>query len=179
MSHARRFRHPGQGGRPSIVVASQAEASSPTELGPQRRALEFSRRSREGSAMVPEPDLVVLPAGATPPTWRNVLIPATRASRFDAIAGYVPPQDVLASAKETLPVAHPPPRRPSPLPPTRSKTHCAMQRGVRHRARRGCLVGILFLEDILERSAKSRDLQRPNGGTSAGVLWNSKKTARE
>ena len=158
----------------SIVVASQAEGVLTDELGLLSGTLEFSEETA-GSAMVPLADLVVLPAVPPPPTWRNEsLIPATRASRLRA-------RTVPSSAMSTSRMFCTPPatERTQPITPWRIRrleavassdqvedalrhmqrtgVHCALVRD------EGVLVGILFLEDILELLVgEVRDaLQRP------------------
>ena len=158
----------------SIVVASQAEGVLTDELGLLSGTLEFSEETA-GSAMVPLDDLVVLPAGATPADVEE-RVAHTGYSRFPiagedgVIVGYVHLKDVLYASGE---------ERDQPITPWRIRrlesvsssdqvedalrhmqrtgVHCALVRD------QGDLVGILFLEDILELLVgEVRDvLQRP------------------
>ena len=158
----------------SIVVASQAEGVLTDELGLLSGTLEFSEETA-GSAMVPLSDLVVLPAGATPADVEE-RVAHTGYSRFPiadkegVIAGYVHLKDVLYASGE---------ERTQPITPWRIRrleavssddqvedalrhmqrtgVHCALVRD------EGQVVGILFLEDILELLVgEVRDvLQRP------------------
>jgi len=158
----------------SIVVASQAEGVLTDELGLLSGTLEFSEETA-GSAMVPLADLVVLPAGATPADVEE-RVAHTGYSRFPiagedgAIAGYVHLKDVLyASGEErTQPITPWRIRRLEAVASSdqvedalrhmqRTGVHCALVRD------EGVLVGILFLEDILELLVgEVRDaLQRP------------------
>ena len=158
----------------SIVVASQAEGVLTDELGLLSGTLEFSEETA-GSAMVPLADLVVLPAGATPADVEE-RVAHTGYSRFPiagedgAIVGYVHLKDVLyASGEErTQPITPWRIRRLEAVASSdqvedalrhmqRTGVHCALVRD------EGVLVGILFLEDILELLVgEVRDaLQRP------------------
>jgi len=158
----------------SIVVASQAEGVLTDELGLLSGTLEFSEETA-GSAMVPLADLVILPAGATPADVEE-RVAHTGYSRFPiagedgAIAGYVHLKDVLyASGEErTQPITPWRIRRLEAVASSdqvedalrhmqRTGVHCALVRD------EGVLVGILFLEDILELLVgEVRDaLQRP------------------
>ena len=156
----------------SIVVASQAEGVLTDELGLLSGTLEFSEETA-GSAMVPLADLVVLPAT---PADVEERVAHTGYSRFPiagedgAIAGYVHLKDVLyASGEErTQPITPWRIRRLEAVASSdqvedalrhmqRTGVHCALVRD------EGVLVGILFLEDILELLVgEVRDaLQRP------------------
>ena len=158
----------------SIVVASQAEGVLTDELGLLSGTLEFSEETA-GSAMVPLTDLVTLPDGATPADVEE-RVAHTGYSRFPiadkdgVIAGYVHLKDVLYASGE---------ERTQPITPWRIRrleavssddqvedalrhmqrtgVHCALVRD------EGQVVGILFLEDILELLVgEVRDvLQRP------------------
>ena len=158
----------------SIVVASQAEGVLTDELGLLSGTLEFSEETA-GSAMVPLADLVILPAGA-PPADVEERVAHTGYSRFPiagedgAIAGYVHLKDVLYASGEdrTQPITPWRIRRLEAVASSdqvedalrhmqRTGVHCALVRD------EGVLVGILFLEDILELLVgEVRDaLQRP------------------
>ena len=158
----------------STVVASQAEGVLTDELGLLSGTLEFSEETA-GSAMVPLSDLVVLPAGATPADVEE-RVAHTGYSRFPiagedgAIVGYVHLKDVLYASGE---------ERTQPITPWRIRRLEAVSSGdqvedaLRHMQRTGVhcalvrddgqVVGILFLEDILELLVgEVRDvLQRP------------------
>lgn len=158
----------------SIVEASQAEGMITDELGLLSGALEFSEETA-GSAMVPLSDLIALPEGATPADVEE-LVARTGYSRFpvmgehEVIVGYVHLKDVLyASGGE----------RDEPITPWRIRRLESVASGdqvedaLRHMQRTGvhcalvrdggAIVGILFLEDILELLVgEVRDvLQRP------------------
>ena len=158
----------------SIVVASQEEGVLTDELGLLSGTLEFSEETA-GSAMVPLADLVTLPDGATPADVEE-RVAHTGYSRFPiadqdgAIVGYVHLKDVLyASGEErTQPITPWRIRRLEAVASSdqvedalrhmqRTGVHCALVRD------EGVLVGILFLEDILELLVgEVRDaLQRP------------------
>ena len=158
----------------SIVVASQAEGVLTDELGLLSGTLEFSEETA-GTAMVPLDKLVVLPEGATPADVEEQ-VAHTGYSRFPisgddgSIVGYVHLKDVLYATGE---------EREQPITPWRIRrleavsaddqvedalrhmqrtgVHCALVREA------GAVVGILFLEDILELLVgEVRDvLQRP------------------
>ena len=158
----------------SIVERSTAEGVLEDSTGLLSGALEFSEETA-GSAMVPLDDLVVLPAGATPADVED-RVAHTGYSRFPiagedgVIVGYVHLKDVLYASGE---------ERDQPITPWRIRrlesvsssdqvedalrhmqrtgVHCALVRD------EGDLVGILFLEDILELLVgEVRDvLQRP------------------
>ena len=158
----------------SIVEASQAEGKITDELGLLSGALEFSEETA-GSAMVPLSDLVSLPAGATPADVED-LVAHTGYSRFPvagedgAIVGYVHLKDVLYASGE---------ERDQPITPWRIRRLESVARedqvedALRHMQRTGVhcalvreggeVLGILFLEDILELLVgEVRDvLQRP------------------
>ena len=158
----------------SIVEASQAEGKITDELGLLSGALEFSEETA-GSAMVPLGDLVSLPAGATPADVED-LVAHTGYSRFPvadeegAIVGYVHLKDVLYASGE---------ERDQPITPWRIRRLESVARedqvedALRHMQRTGVhcalvreggeVLGILFLEDILELLVgEVRDvLQRP------------------
>ena len=158
----------------SIVVASQAEGVLTDELGLLSGTLEFSEETA-GSAMVPLDDLVVLPAGATPADVED-RVAHTGYSRFPiagedgVIVGYVHLKDVLYASGEERdqPITSWRIRRLESVSSSdqvedalrhmqRTGVHCALVRD------EGDLVGILFLEDILELLVgEVRDvLQRP------------------
>ena len=158
----------------SIVVASQEEGVLTDELGLLSGTLEFSEETA-GSAMVPLADLVTLPDGATPADVEE-RVAHTGYSRFPiadqdgAIVGYVHLKDVLYASGE---------ERTQPITPWRVRRLEAVSSGdqvedaLRHMQRTGVhcalvrddgqVVGILFLEDILELLVgEVRDvLQRP------------------
>ena len=158
----------------SIVVASQEEGVLTDELGLLSGTLEFSEETA-GSAMVPLADLVTLPDGATPADVEE-RVAHTGYSRFPiadqdgAIVGYVHLKDVLYASGE---------ERTQPITPWRIRRLEAVSSGdqvedaLRHMQRTGVhcalvrddgqVVGILFLEDILELLVgEVRDvLQRP------------------
>ena len=158
----------------SIVEASQAEGKITDELGLLSGALEFSEETA-GSTMVPLSDLVSLPAGATPADVED-LVAHTGYSRFPvagedgAIVGYVHLKDVLYASGE---------ERDQPITPWRIRRLESVARedqvedALRHMQRTGVhcalvreggeVLGILFLEDILELLVgEVRDvLQRP------------------
>ena len=158
----------------SIVVASQAEGVLTDELGLLSGTLEVSEETA-GSAMVPLDDLVVLPAGATPADVED-RVAHTGYSRFPiagedgVIVGYVHLKDVLYASGE---------ERDQPITPWRIRrlesvsSSDQVEDALRHMQRTGVhcalvsdegdLVGILFLEDILELLVgEVRDvLQRP------------------
>ena len=144
------------------------------ELGLLSGTLEFSEETA-GTAMVPLDKLVVLPEGATPADVEEQ-VAHTGYSRFPiagddgSIVGYVHLKDVLYATGED---------REQPITPWRIRrleavsaddevedalrhmqrtgVHCALVRDA------GAVVGILFLEDILELLVgEVRDvLQRP------------------
>lgn len=158
----------------SIVVASQEEGVLTDELGLLSGTLEFSEETA-GTAMVPLDKLIVLPEGATPADVEEQ-VAHTGYSRFPiagddgSIVGYVHLKDVLYATGED---------REQPITPWRIRrleavsaddqvedalrhmqrtgVHCALVRDA------GAVVGILFLEDILELLVgEVRDvLQRP------------------
>ena len=158
----------------SIVVASQEEGVLTDELGLLSGTLEFSEETA-GSAMVPLADLVTLPDGATPADVEE-RVAHTGYSRFPiadqdgAIVGYVHLKDILYASGE---------ERTQPITPWRIRRLEAVSSGdqvedaLRHMQRTGVhcalvrddgqVVGILFLEDILELLVgEVRDvLQRP------------------
>ena len=145
----------------SIVVASQEEGVLTDELGLLSGTLEFSEETA-GTAMVPLDKLIVLPEGATPADVEEQ-VAHTGYSRFPiagddgSIVGYVHLKDVLYATGED---------RGQPITPWRIRrleavsaddqvedalrhmqrtgAHCALVRDA------GAVVGILFLEDILE-----------------------------
>ena len=158
----------------SIVVASQEEGVLTDELGLLSGTLEFSEETA-GTAMVPLDKLIVLPEGATPADVEEQ-VAHTGYSRFPiagddgSIVGYVHLKDVLYATGED---------REQQITPWRIRrleavsaddqvedalrhmqrtgVHCALVRDA------GAVVGILFLEDILELLVgEVRDvLQRP------------------
>ena len=158
----------------SIVVASQEEGVLTDELGLLSGTLEFSEETA-GSAMVPLADLVTLPDGATPADVEE-RVAHTGYSRFPiadqngAIVGYIHLKDILYASGE---------ERTQPITPWRIRRLEAVSSGdqvedaLRHMQRTGVhcalvrddgqVVGILFLEDILELLVgEVRDvLQRP------------------
>ena len=158
----------------SIVVASQEEGVLTDELGLLSGTLEFSAETA-GTAMVPLDKLVVLPQGATPADVEEQ-VAHTGFSRFPiagddgSIVGYVHLKDVLYATGE---------EREQPITPWRIRRLEAVSSGdqvedaLRHMQRTGvhcalvrdagAVVGILFLEDILELLVgEVRDvLQRP------------------
>lgn len=158
----------------SIVEASQAEGVLSDELGLLSGTLEFSEETA-GSAMVPLSDLVALPEGATPADVEEQ-VAHTGYSRFPvtgqdgAIVGYVHLKDVLYASGE---------ERDQPITPWRIRrlesvsSNDQVEDALRHMQRtgvhcalvreEGAVVGILFLEDILELLVgEVRDaLQRP------------------
>ena len=145
----------------SIVVASQEEGVLTDELGLLSGTPEFSEETA-GTAMVPLDKLIVLPEGATPADVEEQ-VAHTGYSRFPiagddgSIVGYVHLKDVLYATGED---------RGQPITPWRIRrleavsaddqvedalrhmqrtgAHCALVRDA------GAVVGILFLEDILE-----------------------------
>ncbi len=152
----------------SIVVRSQAEGMLADEEGLLTGALEFSERTAE-QVMVPVAALVSLPQGCTPEDLEGE-VRRTGFSRFpvvgaspDDLVGYLHLKDVLDATAESAsrPID---PRRVRALadvsPDTEvEETLATMQRSGAHLARvrdtgsvlgGGAVLGVVFLEDILE-----------------------------
>ncbi|GAB2472636.1 hemolysin family protein [Xylanimonas ulmi] len=164
----------------SIVEHSQAEGVLSDEQGLLGSAIEFSARTA-GDVMVPVEDLVTVPDDVTPDAVEH-LVARTGFSRFPVAApgraggelvGYLHLKDVLYASDGD---------RHEPVPAFRVRALAmvrphdevedalrAMQRSGAHLARvesPGGLVGVVFLEDILEelvgevRDAMQRHLPR-------------------
>ena len=146
----------------SIVERSTAEGVLDDDTGLLAGALEFSEETA-GSVMVPLAELITLPGGATPEDVERA-VALTGYSRFPlvgddgAIAGYLHVKDVLyAQGQErSAPV---PTWLPRALVPVHQGDEVEqvlvdMQRAGAHLGRvqddSGALVGVVFLEDILE-----------------------------
>jgi len=150
----------------SIVERSQSEGLLADAHGLLAGAIEFSDRTA-GQVMIPLPELVTLPAGCTVADLER-LVTRTGFSRFpvtddDVPIGYLHLKDVLFAGPED---------RDHPVPPWRVRTLAqvdpddeveealaAMQRSGTHLARvvrpggaaaSPQVLGIIFLEDILE-----------------------------
>lgn len=150
----------------SIVERSTAEGVLEDDSGLLTGALEFSEETA-GSAMVALSDLVTLPQGCTPEDVERA-VTDTGYSRFPLVrpgaherpqvTGYLHLKDVLyaEAAERTQPV---PAWRARALVPVRAEAEiedalAAMQRTGAHLGRvedaEGRMLGVLFLEDILE-----------------------------
>ncbi|WP_127131761.1 hemolysin family protein [Georgenia sp. SYP-B2076] len=150
----------------SIVARSQAEGMLQDDLGLLAGAIEFSEETAE-QVMVPVSELVALPLGCTPEEVEKE-VGRTGYSRFPLVedgelAGYLHVKDVLYAEGEAR-------RRPVPTWRVRALASVgpgaevedaltAMQRSGAHLARvvrtgpdgtAGEVVGVVFLEDILE-----------------------------
>ena len=153
----------------SIVERSTAEGVLDDDTGLLSGALEFSEETA-GSVMVPLDDLVTLPEGCTPRDVEHA-VASTGYSRFpivsagpdgdaggDVIIGYLHLKDVLYARDE---------ERSEPVPAWRTRALVpvsaddevedalvAMQRSGAHLGRvrdaAGRVLGVVFLEDILE-----------------------------
>lgn len=146
----------------SIVERSQAEGVLEDEEGLLTGALEFSERTA-AQVMVPLPELVVLPQGCTPEDLESE-VRRTGFSRFpvasasgDDLLGYVHLKDVLDATSDSAmrPIDPQRVRALADVAPNAEveETLATMQRTGAHLARvrdQGVVLGVVFLEDILE-----------------------------
>ncbi|MFP5336181.1 MAG: hemolysin family protein [Actinomycetes bacterium] len=157
----------------SIVTESQREGLLEDEHGLLTGAIEFSDHVA-ADVMVPRADVVVLPVGSTPADVER-MVGRTGFSRFPLagpdgeLEGYLHLKDVLYAEDDDH-------GRPVPEKRVRSlvSVHCddevedalaSMQRSGAHLARvldaDGAVVGVLFLEDVLEELVgEIRDVTR-------------------